>query len=439
MNALVHPMPTIESLIDNQPPGHSLSRPFYCDPEIFTLDIERVFKRRWLLIDHASRIPNRGDFFVIEIAGESLIVVRDEKDDVSVLFNVCRHRGSRVCLEKSGHSARFTCTYHAWTYGLDGRLLAARQMPEGFDKKTAGLRRCPVEVVEGLIYAWIGEGPALDFEPARHAITPFLRLQGIANAKIAARESFRTQANWKLVVENFLECYHCLAAHPEYCAVNAVVKLIANGSELASAEFLAYWEKWKASLDDASLGNVIANSSPGAESFDPRSPYSLSHASMKEGAARATVFAAMRTPINEGYISMTEDGQPVAPLMGHFKAFDGGKTSVSIDYIGRMTAANDYAALFRFIPVSPGITDFEIIWLVRGDAIEGKDYDVSKLKWLWSVTTAQDKVLAENNQKGVESWAYVPGPYSLLEDSPNRFVQWYLEQVDPRLDREVHS
>lgn len=429
----------IEALIDTQPAGHSLSRAFYCDPQLFALDTERVFRRRWLLLDHASRIAKRGDFFVAEIAGESLIVVRDQNDGISVLFNVCRHRGSRVCLEQSGHAARFTCPYHAWTYALDGRLLAARQMPEGFDKRLNALRRCPVEVVEGLIFVYIGDDPVLDFEPVRRAITPFVGLHGIRDAKIAARETFRTRANWKLVVENFLECYHCLHTHPEYCEVNSVVKLIANGSEHASAEYLGYWEKWKATQGETSLAQVVVSSSPSEESFDPRRPYSISHPSMRAGGPRMAVYAAMRTPINEGYLTMTKDGLPVAPLMGSFTAFDGGKTSVSVDYIGRMTAANDYAALFRFIPVSVGVTDFEIIWLVRNDAVEGKDYDLERLTWLWHVTTGQDKVLAENNQLGVESRSYTPGPYSLLEDSVNRFVQWYLEQIDARLECAVRQ
>lgn len=428
---------TVESLIDAQPQGHCLSRAFYCDPDLFALDIERVFRRRWLLLDHASRIPKPGDYFVAEVAGESLIVVRDETSAVCVFFNVCRHRGSRVCLQPSGHTKRFICPYHAWSYGLDGRLVAARQMPEGFDKQGSGLRRCPVEVVKGLIFVYLGDAPALDFELVRHAIAPFVELQGIADAKVAARQTFRTQANWKLVVENFLECYHCVHAHPEYCAVNAVVKLIANGSERASAEYLDYWERWKAARDETSLAHVAVSSSPDGESFDLRRPYAIAHTSMRTGGERATVYAAMRTPINEGYLSMTQDGRPAAPLMGRFKAFDGGKTSVSVDYVGRMTAANDYAALFRFIPVSVGVTDFEILWLVRKDAVEGQDYDVERLTWLWRVTTAQDKVLTENNQRGVESRTYVPGPYSLLEDSVDRFVQWYLEQVDPRFERAV--
>ncbi len=429
----------LQALIDAQPRGYSLRREFYCDPGIFATDLERVFQRRWLLLDHASRIPHRGDYFLAEIAGESLIVVRGERDQVHVLFNVCRHRGSRVCLDSAGHVGRFTCPYHSWTYGLDGRLLAARQMPKGFDKSGHGLRCCRVEVISGLIYVNLGGDKALDFEPARRALTPFVEMHGIADAKIAVRESFRTRANWKLVVENFLECYHCLTAHPEYCAVNSVVKLIADGSPKSSAEYLDFWERWKAGRDEAALANIVVSSSPAGESFDPRMPYSIRHSSMRNGGERTTVYAGMRTPIREGALSMTADGGLVAPLMGRFKDPDGGKTSVSIDYVGRMTATNDYAALFRFVPVSAGVTDFEILWLVRGDAVEGRDYDVERLRWLWSVTTAQDKVLAENNQLGVESIAYLPGPYSLLEDSANHFIQWYLEQIDPRLDCEVNA
>ena len=306
----------LESLIGAQTPGYSLSRAFYCDADIYELDVEKVFRRRWLLLDHWSRIPKRGDYFVTEVAGESLIVVRESDTSVNVLFNVCRHRGSLVCLESSGHTARFTCPYHAWSYALDGRLLAARQMPEGFDKTRWNLRRCPVEVVEGLIFVHIGDDPVLDFEPVRKAITPFLKLQGIARAKVATREIFRTRANWKLVVENFLECYHCPQTHPEYCAVNAVVKLIANGSPSASAEFLDFWERWKAARDADSLAHLAVSSSPTSDSFDPRRPYSISHASLQAGEARTAVYAAMRTPINEGFLSMTQDGQPAAPLMG---------------------------------------------------------------------------------------------------------------------------
>ncbi len=424
----------IDSLIDAQPPGWSLPRAFYRDAAIFELDVERIFKRRWLLVDHASRIPARGDYFLFEIAGASIIIVRDQAGQICAYYNVCRHRGSRICLGSSGHAARFTCPYHTWTYGLDGRLLTARQMPPDFDRGQFSLRRCGVEVVEGLIFVSLDAAASMDFAPARSAITAFLQLHGIATARIAFRESFRTAANWKLVLENFLECYHCLPTHPEYCAVNSVVKLIGDGSTSASAQYMNFWERWRSQSDPAFLALERVSSAPASESFNLRNPYAVSHGSVRAGAEPSTVFAAMRTPINEGFLTMSQDGTPLAPLMGRFESYDGGKTSVNVDYVGRMTAANDYAVLFRFIPVSPQITDFEIIWLVRGDAVEGKDYDLNRLRWLWRVTTLQDKVLAENNQLGVNSRAYAVGPYSLLEDGPRQFVEWYLEQIDQRLD-----
>ena len=420
----------VESLLAAQTPGYALSQALYRDRDIFDLDIERIFKRRWLLVDHTSRIPHRGDFFTFEIAGESIIIVRGENDHVAAFYNVCRHRGSRICLEHSGHSTRLICPYHSWTYGLDGRLITARKMPQNFDKRNFSLRRCAAEVVEGLIFINIGETPPEQFIPVCAAIAPFLQLHDLAGAKVAARESFQVAANWKLVVENFLECYHCLATHPEYCAVNSIVKLLGDGTDQATAQYLEEWERWKKTLPPAHLAQAAVSSAP---QFDTRNPFSITQ---PEGEISSSpVFSALRAPIGNNYLSMSEDGKPVAPLMGRFDRYDGGKTSVSVDYVGRVSAANDYAALFKFVPISPELTHFEIIWLVREDAEASKDYDIGRLKWLWHITTTQDKTLAENNQRGVNSRAYVPGPYSELEDAPKQFVRWYLDQLsDPGPD-----
>ncbi len=418
----------LEALLDAQQPGYSLAQPFYGAADVFEADIEHIFGRCWLLVDHVSRIRNRGDYFLYEIAGESIIVVRAEGGRIEAFFNVCRHRGSRICVEGSGHVNRLVCPYHAWSYGLDGRLLGARSMPPDFDRQQFGLRRCAVQIVEGLIFISLAGEMALDFSPVRVAIGPFLELHGIADARIAAREVYSVKANWKLVMENFLECYHCLPAHPEYCAVNSIVKLIGDGSEKSSTEYLEAWEQWKKDCDPDYLAREIALSGPPDQKLDRHHPYSIPHA--RGPADSSPVYAALRTFIGEGYDTMSEGGKPVAPLMGRFRRYDGGKTSVSVDYFGRLTAANDYAALFKFIPVAAQMTNFEILWLVRGDAVEGKDYDPARLRWLWDVTTTQDKVLAENNQRGVNSRAYRPGPYSLLEDTPAGFVRWYLQQIE---------
>lgn len=419
----------IQSLVRRQPVGYALERAFYRDADIFELEMERIFRRRWLLVDHASRIPRQGDFFLVELGGESIIVLRAAKDEIIALLNVCRHRGSRICLEQSGHVSRLTCPYHAWTYALDGRLLSARQMPEGFDRSGFALVRCAVEVAEGLIFINLADRSAPSFDAARAAIAPFLNLQGLATAKIAARRTFHTAANWKLVLENFLECYHCLPAHPEYCAVNSVVQLAGDGSATASAEYLSFWREWRSGLREDSLAHFKVTSASSDSSLDSENPYAIGSPAAGGSARGEPLFLAVRTPIKPGFHSMSEDGRPVAPLMGRFREYDGGKTSVSVDYVGRMSAANDYATLFRFIPISSDKTDFEIVWLVREDAVEGRDYDLERLTWLWCVTTAQDKTLAENNQLGVDSRGYVGGPYSRLESGPADFVRWYLDEI----------
>jgi glycine betaine catabolism A len=106
----------IQELIASRRPGFSLEQPFYNDPEIFRLDIERIFKSYWLYAGHVSRIPNRGDYFLFEIPGESLIIIRDQNLEIQALYNVCRHRGSLVCREPAGEVKGLVCPYHHWTY-----------------------------------------------------------------------------------------------------------------------------------------------------------------------------------------------------------------------------------------------------------------------------------------------------------------------------------
>ena len=132
----------IRALIDNAQPGGTQAQPFYCDDALFDLDMQKIVTRKWLLVDHVSRIPEPGHFFLYEVGSESIIIVRENDSKVNAFFNVCRHRGSLICLEPQGKRSQFTCPYHAWTYDLGGRLqgLAFRRglkgkggMPEDFD------------------------------------------------------------------------------------------------------------------------------------------------------------------------------------------------------------------------------------------------------------------------------------------------------------------
>src|SRR5579863_6603048 len=142
----------IARAIARQRPGFSLDQPFYLDPAIFACDIERFLARHWLCAGHESSAAKPGDWLLFELASEQVIIARGQDGALRAFANVCRHRGSRLCAAPEGHAKSFVCPYHAWTYGLDGRLQAARHMPDGFDRGRYGLKPVHLAVIEGIVF-----------------------------------------------------------------------------------------------------------------------------------------------------------------------------------------------------------------------------------------------------------------------------------------------
>ena len=136
-----------------------------------------------------------------------------------------------------------------------------------------------------------------------------------------------------------------------------------------------------------------------------------------------------RYALYDGVSSGSEDGSPVAPPMGDFKASDGGVTSIHVGGSSFLVCYADYGMIYRFVPRSWDASEMELIWLVRGDAIEGKDYDLEKLTWLWKVTTDQDKSVIERTAAGVRSHYFKPGPIAPMEYNELRYIKWYLEEI----------
>ena len=134
---------------------------YYTDPILFKDEVERFFCQTWVCVGRADQIPNAGDYFLRVIDGESIILTRDDDGSVRAFFNVCRHRGTRICAQSEGHFAkRIQCGYHGWTYGLDGRLLGAPHMHDGFRREDYGLNPVHVDAWEGHIFVNLSERPA---------------------------------------------------------------------------------------------------------------------------------------------------------------------------------------------------------------------------------------------------------------------------------------
>ncbi|HXV36808.1 MAG TPA: aromatic ring-hydroxylating dioxygenase subunit alpha [Myxococcota bacterium] len=393
----------LRELIASQPKGCALQQAFYSDPAIYALDMERIFLRRWLCVGHESRIPSPGDFFVHETAGESLIIIRGRDGVVRALLNVCRHRGSEVCYEREGNAKVLVCPYHAWAYELDGSLRAARHMKDDIDKSAYGLSRINLRILEGLIFVCFADVPP-KLGDAEGTLRASLGRYGWARAKVAHRAVYSVDANWKLAIENYYECYHCGPAHPEFARHHATERHLDPASKALREQsrerarqlgieipYVAHWP-WAVAPDEEMVDAFHDATYPGS-------------------------------------VTGSEDGQGVAPLMGDFSDYDGGFSYVDVGPASAFLAYPDYGVLYLFIPRGVQKTDMEIVWLVDADAKEGVDYDLARLIWMWDVTSIADKRIIDHNQRGVNSRYYRPGPYSQMEEMPRELTEWYLQQI----------
>jgi Rieske 2Fe-2S family protein len=226
----------------------------------------------------------------------------------------------------------------------------------------------------------------------------------LANCKVAVTQTYRIAANWKLGIENNLECYHCLPSHPEYTAANAFVKADEKVSERHVESFNTYYAGWRAGLEGA---------------------IPLGRSELIETSGQ--LCRAGTSPLAPGQLTASQDGKPLAPLLGMVTEYDESVTTGCIGFLSYMAAMCDYALLVSYIPQSADVTHAVMKWLVRSDARESVDYEPSKLCWLWDETTRQDKSIIELNAAGVASRGYAPGPYSTLEGGTADFIERYLK------------
>lgn len=397
----------VVSALAQHRPGCSLPADLYLRPELFELEFRVLLGRHWIALGHHSRIPGQGDYFVSEVAGESLIVVRDSRGQVNVLANVCSHRGSRLADPPDGTARAFVCPYHAWTFGLDGLLLQAPSGP--CDLAAHPVRRFPVRLISGIIMTCLGD-EALDVAPAAEAASRYLDPHACADTVVAARRSYSLDANWKLVLENFLECYHCPTTHPEYCRTNPNAYHFERGPR--GQRFAAQVARWWGEMRQ--IGHVFGTIDQECLGYESGQEY----------------YTCNRTPLSAGYQTATRDGRPVGPLLGSLTRFDGGETFVGIGPYSYVFGYGDYLVLFRIVPHAAERTDMELTWLVASgsDLLEDQSA-LNELTWLWHATTEQDVVLTDRNHLGVRSRYYQPGPYSDGEAALARWTAWYIASL----------
>ncbi len=392
----------VQKLLQQQPEGRSLLQGFYLEPAVYRAELERIIYPNWFVAGHKSEWEVPGDFRRFDVADESAIVVLDEDGELRAFANVCRHRGSRVCLEQHGRARAFSCPYHGWKYGINGDLVAARSMPDDFDMSAYGLKPVSVGIVHGVVLVSFSDSPPSQDGAIRELEAP-MRALDFDSMKVAARRSYDIPANWKLAVENYQECYHCSTSHPEYARMHTLTVDHRRRGPL-----------------QASLKHELADS-PLPDCVIDRIDSEAREGEMGYGYSRTALF--------EGYKTGSRDGQPVAPLLGELQAYDGGASDFSFGAFSFMLAYSDHVVCYVFKPVDLENCSCEITWLVRGDAVESTDYDVDELVWLWDITTQADMKIITDNYAGVKSRYYEPGPFSEMERAESIYVAWLLAEL----------
>ena len=389
-------------------PGHTLPRKFYSDPAYYQMDLETIWYREWLFAGHDCELAEPGAFFTMQVGDYPIIVVRANDGSVRAHHNSCRHRGSRICAAERGAVTKLRCPYHSWMYDLDGRLLHARDMPADFIKGEHGLKSVHCETAGGYIWICLAK-QAPDFSPFRSRSEAYLAAHRLGEAKVAFESTIVENGNWKLVWENNRECYHCTANHPELCRTFPEAPTISGvGGAMEDPLIVEHWDR--------------------CEAAGLKSRFEIS----EDGQHRLA-----RMPLLRGAVSYTMSGAPAVnrPLSDDVTAANIG-TLLMFHYPTTWNhVLGDHAISFRVTPIGPKQTQVTTKWLVNKHAVEGVDYSLDELTKVWLATNDQDRQIVEENQIGVSSPGFEPGPYSPLhEGGVMQFVEWYASFVERALD-----
>ena len=354
----------------------TLPQRYYTSDQIFALEKQRIFDRYWFCVGHHSRIPNPGDYFLQELLGESLIILRDREGQIRAFFNVCRHRGTRICEQTEGQfRGSIQCSYHAWTYSLDGKLIGAPFMKEieNFAWDDFPLRAAPVRIWEGFIFLNTNlQSDPLSFDVLFAPMQTRLQQWNISQLKVRHRERYDLAANWKYIFQNFNECYHCPTIHP--------------------------------------MLNRLTS-------------YTSAENDLVEG------------PILGGFLdltgeSMTTSGRACSLPLGQFSQADQ-KRGYYYTLLPNLllNIHPDYIMYHLIFPLAPGRSTIISEWLFHPQADSDPDFKPAEAIDFWHETNLQDWHVCELSQQGVQSSAYTPGWYTPRESLLAAFDREYLDTL----------
>ena len=355
----------------------------YTDPAVFALERERIFSREWIYVGHVSQAARPGDVIRFTVGNESVIVVRGRDRQLRAFLNVCRHRGALLCLNDSGNAGKaIRCPYHAWTYALDGRLVTAPNWDamSDVDKGGHGLHEVALDVWEGLVFVTLEADPP----PLESALRPQFDYRfgtdeeaasrwRIADLVVGASRRYEVAANWKIIQENFQECYHCGTIHPELVEQ---VPMFRSFAELGTGGYHTDGYGFSVDKDAFSLtGRPAFERLPGLLPTDDRRYFGL--------VLRPNCFVSLLP---------------------------------------------DHVIVHRFLPLGPDRTQVVCDWLFQAHEVARQDFDPSDTVELFHRVNEQDFTAAEWCQPNMGSRAYRRGGVLVPTEAEiisNWYYAWY--------------
>ena len=344
----------------------TLSGNYYTSEAIHKEELEKIFYKRWILVGREEQVAKPGDFFLYTIGNESLIIVKDSGNKINARFNVCRHRGTRMCMEEKGHfkSKSIQCPYHAWTYNLEGELTGAPLMNElkKFDKKNYPLYKASLHVWEGFIFINLSDTPT-PFEKEFEPLIGKWADRDLSSLKIAHKIEYNLKCNWKLILQNYQECYHCPGVHP----------------------LLTELTPFRGASHDCMQGGILGGF--------------------------------MKLQKERG--SMTMNGDAAGPPLGKISGAELQRIYYYSIYPNVLLTPHPDFVLFHIItPKGPDRVQLLCHWLFHPDAIADPKYKDSIQSSIdfWDLTNKQDWQVCEQMQMGIGSIKFDTGHYSGMED-----------------------
>ena len=414
--------PYLTELIARRRPGHSLEQAFYTSRDVFEADMKLIFGRHWIYVGVEAEIPHAGDVMTVEVGSASVLIVRDDDEQIHAFHNVCRHRGARLIQTRNANVGNLVCPYHAWTYGLDGQLKHASHMAHEFDKSCHGLKPVHVHSLSGLLFICLSAQPPADIHELDAVMAPYLRSHGLRDCKVAASTELLEHGNWKLTMENNRECYHCVGNHPELTVSLAAYHFGFDPDGLTTKEREQVDHYLQTVKDTQREWEACGLPSCEVEHLDDR----------------VTGYRTERLPLDQSGESQTLDTMAASRrLLGTMTDARSGGLHFWTQPNSWHHFMSDHVVTFSAVPISPESTLLRTTWLVHKDAVEGVDYDVSNLTAVWEATNRQDAHLVELAQTGARSPAYEGGPYSVYtEGLVEKFTSWYIGRIAAELDIE---